>query len=299
MKYRFLTVLFLISFMPSIVGSEQPIVVPEQKKYDQLNKPVEIFVHFNSDARDLYYVGEKRMEYLKQKPAANSPCFINCEYRSEDLRTNLDDMLDSIIQSSNMNTEDDYKQYRLLSNSTRLQKITENFKTLHPQNIIPLRYFLTDTEQFKNKGDILFKFTEKIEKDEIFFEVKLGEDLSNIDAQKIITQFCNSNAQHITSDRDELQKNAIIDYVQGYRYNSGSFKHGALSYKVELDSKKLQEKADASRKKNEEEKKQKEQQAQEKAVLYSKIKKTLFGGSIAAIIAYLLYQKFYNTAELI
>jgi hypothetical protein len=282
MKYRFLTVLFLISFMPSIVGSEQPIVAPEQKKYDQLNKPVEIFVHFNSDARDLYYVGEKRMEYLKQKPAANSPCFINCEYRSEDLRTNLDDMLDSIIQSSNMNTEDDYKQYRLLSNS-----------------IIPLRYFLTDTEQFKNKGDILFKFTEKIEEDEIFFEVKLGEDLSNIDAQKIITQFCNSNAQHITSDRDELQKNAIIDYVQGYRYNSGSFKHGALSYKVELDSKKLQEKADASRKKNEEEKKQKEQQAQEKAVLYSKIKKTLFGGSIAAIIAYLLYQKLYNTAELI
>lgn len=250
MKHLFLTVLFLISFAHSVVGSEQP------------NKPVEIFVHFNSDACDLYYVGKQRMEYLKQfdlDPADNSPCFINCSYTTEDSRAN----------AFGLST---------LARKVRVRCVKDRHEILCSK-VIPLQYFLTDKDQFKKQGDVLFSCTKKIDEQDIIVQVKLGEPPRYIDTELLMETFCGPIASYIEEDIYKLLENKIIlDYI-----TCCLCEHGPKAYKKNDDECMQQIKIPQQR----------GQKLQQNAVFYSRIKK-LFGVSIAAIIGYLLYQKFYE-----
>ncbi len=259
MKYRFLTVLFLISFVPSVIGSEQS------------NKPVEIFVHFNSDARDLYYVGKQRMEYLEQfnlEPVENSPCFINCGYKTEDFRASIFDLLP-------------------FARDVRVCSVKDRY-TIPFLKVIPLQYFLTGKDQFKKQGDVLFSCTKKIDEQDIVFQVKLGENPRNIDTKVLMEIFFGQIASYVEEDMYELLEKKIIEQ----KTLSYFCEHGPKACKkndIIKNQKKYNDEFLQQRKLQQ----QKEQKNQQNAVFYSRIKKIL-GGSIAAIFMYLLYQKIYE-----
>jgi hypothetical protein len=259
MKHLFLTVLFLISFVPSVVASEQP------------NKPVDIFVHFNSDARDVYYVGQQRMDYLKRfnlDPAENSPCFINCGYKTDDSRASIFDLLP-------------------FARDVRVCSVKDRY-TISFLKVIPLQYFLTGKDQFKKQGDILFSCTKKIDEQDIVFQVKLGENPRNIDTKVLMEIFFGPIASYVEEDMYELLEKKIIELKTQGRF----CEHGPKAYKKN-DSIKNQKKHDDESMQQSKVQQQRGQKLQQNAVLYSRIKKIL-GISVAAIMAYLLYQKIYE-----
>lgn len=294
-KYTFLMLSMSLGFTSSLFASEQPIEL-----YETLNKPVEIWMNFDSNKSPLYYVSKTKTEYLKQlklNVSANIPCFISCHYASKDLRTDLPGLLEkeiNILAEKKSNTKEDYKQCVLLKNSIRLQEITKRFESLKDKKIIPLTLFISSSGELKKAGDILYSFTENIDGSDILFNVKFGNNFaSELTARGIIAEFCNNKPSFMEDDRDELRDAEII-----YSLYKGDQKvsHGNKSYKVELErlaAKKIVEEQIKQQQDQRETSHDEYKQAKHKAFWQSLIKRGLCAGALGLVGLYFYVMQFH------
>jgi hypothetical protein len=188
-----------------------------------------------------------------------------------------------------------------ISCSPLVQGLPEDF--IKSITLIPYNYFMHNNADprkeavaFKQRGSELFSFSTTVGNEEKKIQLILDVDLNNRNPQDWLVQFLNKPQCTSEDIKEALCKKGIISkkciqrswieqldrqfegkssdiYVQG---PEGYFKE--LLKDIKMVEQKRQQKA-----------------KQEAALFWSRIKK-FCGGSIAAILMYVLYQKFYTTA---
>lgn len=275
MKYFFLNILILISFVGQVFGSEKVL----------LNALI-------SDHLEYFYV--KNVQDFEK---------FNLEVKSNDpflwiwLVPHENDQLcyGDLGIEGRFGCEAKYIEIGLIANDLLLSV-----------SRIPLRYVLTDdANNFKCKGDTLFSFTREVTEKPFEFIIKLNSEFTNTPAEAIKRfrdwpkiHSIKDKQDKYEKDKEELIKQGVVAVIDDTSVLHcvnlcDGITHGPNSYFGDevIKEREVKKQVFLEQEQKREEIRQSKRQSK---LFYSRIKK-FCGISITAILMYVLYQKFYTT----